>query len=593
MKKALLLALLPLLTFPLFAQDADVRGLKTVVSQLGGETAAVGKQYAVLIAINKYKSWMALRNPVKDAKEIKEILARRYFISDFLEIYDEAATKAGIIRLFNKLISEAKPEDSIFVFYAGHGHLDKTSNTGFWIPVDGGMDVYEQANWLPNAQIRGFVSNMKARHVVLITDSCFSGDFLNPTRGIAPTITNEYFRNAYARISRQVLTSGASESVPDESPFTRQLKLALEGNSAPYLDPLMLYNQIRLGVTQTTPLFGDLKDSGHQEGSSFLLFLKKPTSPEQQASAPSTEPAKTSFKLEKVYGTVRVETRTEGSLSVDGTVQGQIPVGNIATIENLEFGSHDFEMQYENGETERLNVAVDRKEAISVEFRKIFESPPSQPPASEEEASTVSDATAQAATPPEAPEPLKEELSQNDQVPVASIKIDGNFDDWNGILPAIRNTSSKTGKFGIEALTLAVDSNKLYARLDIRDPTSPSFFHSNNFDTDHNSLYKVAFENGWAWAVLEITYDASRWGGRWTMELGRTVDGKWEPDRNSGSYAMKGSSLEMSYPLDRLKDYLALGDTSVKVTAQSGYSDANWKWVEGVGDSTPSRLLRF
>jgi hypothetical protein len=590
MKKTFLFFALLLLTLPLFAQNADMRGLKTVVSQLGGGTADVGRQYAVLIAVNRYKSWMGLRNPVKDAKEIKEILARKYFISDFLELYDEAATKAGIIRLFNRLITEAKPEDSILVFYAGHGHLDKTSNTGFWIPVDGGTDVDEQANWLPNAQIRGFVSNMKARHVALITDSCFSGDFLNPTRGIAPTITNEYFKKAYSRVSRQVLTSGASESVPDESPFTRQLKLALEGNTAPYLDPLMLYNQIRLGVTQTTPLFGDLKDSGHQEGSSFLLFLKKPGSqPEKQAAAP-TEPAKTSFKIEKVYGTVRVEGKTEGSLSVDGTVQGQVPIGTIATIENLEFGSHVFEMEYENGETEQLSVTIDRKEPISVQFRNGA----AAPVAKAAEVPADAPAAALAAAPAEDAVPLKDELDALDRLPTASIKIDGNFDDWNGVPAAIRNPSSKAGKLGIETLTLAVDSRMLYAKIDINDPTPPSFFHPSNFDTDHNSVYKVAFENGRVWAILEIVYDASKWGGRWTMELGRTVDGKWDPDRNSGNYALKGSSLEMSYPLERIKDYLAVSDsTPFKVTAQSGYSDANWKWVEGAGDSTPSRLLRF
>src|SRR5271157_2860122 len=207
MKRTLLLLLLLLLSLPLLAQSADLRGLTTVVSKLEGKTAVVGRQYAVLIAIDKYTNWMTLRNPVKDAREIKDILSQRYYISDFLELYDQNATKAGIIKLFSKLIDVAKPEDSILIFYAGHGHLDTISNTGFWIPVDGGTDLYEQANWLPNTQIRGLIGNMKARHIALFADSCFSGDILNPTRGITPTITDEYFKNAYARISRQILTS--------------------------------------------------------------------------------------------------------------------------------------------------------------------------------------------------------------------------------------------------------------------------------------------------------------------------------------------------------------------------------------------------
>ena len=127
------------------------------------------------------------------------------------------------------------------------------SDTGFWIPVDGGKDIYTQENWLPNNQIRGFIKKMKARHIALVSDSCFSGGILNPSRGMISEIKDDYFKKAYTRVSRQVLTSRASETVPDVSLFAQQLKLALEGNSRPYLDPLMLYNEIRLGVPGTTP----------------------------------------------------------------------------------------------------------------------------------------------------------------------------------------------------------------------------------------------------------------------------------------------------------------------------------------------------
>ena len=73
-------------------------------------------------------------------------------------------------------------------------------------------------------------------------DSCFSGDILNPNRARAPEIDNAYFRNAYTLVSRQVLTSGGSETVPDVSEFAKQLKLAFEGNTEPYIDPIMLFD---------------------------------------------------------------------------------------------------------------------------------------------------------------------------------------------------------------------------------------------------------------------------------------------------------------------------------------------------------------
>lgn len=550
MRRTFLLILLLILSIPLFSQNADLRGLKTVVGQLEGGTAVVGKQYAVLIAIDKYKNWMALRNPVKDAREIKDILSRRYYISDFIELYDQDATKAAIVKLFNKLITVARPEDSILIFYAGHGYLDKTSNTGFWIPVDGGMDLDEQANWLPNSQIRGFVSNMKARHIALLADSCFSGDILNPTRGVAPTITDEYFKNAYARISRQVLTSGASESVPDESQFTRQLKLALEGNTSPYLDPLMLYSQIRLGVKDTTPLFGDLKDSGHQEGASFLLFLRDQSSQglaEQNAS--STQQPVTRLKVEKTYGTVTIVTAMSGNLFLDGLSQGKVPAGNNATLENVETGPHTLVMQYEDGDEERESIVVNEGEATAVSFSHAIAA-----------------------------------------LPVASIKIDGKFDDWKDIQPALFGRSTEKGNLVIDKVYLAVDSENLYMKFDINDDTPSSFLHSNNFNTGHE---RVAYGLTIQYGMLHIGLELLHTQNRWKVNVYR----KPSPDKmgviidQSENYAMKGSSVEAAFPLKSIRDYFGplKPGAYYMITAYAGYADGN----TGVGGTTAPRSFTF
>ena len=188
--------------------------------------------------------------------------------------------------------------------------------------------LYAQDNWLANNQIRGFIKKMKARHIALVSDSCFSGDILNPSRGLVSGITDEYFKNAYNRVSRQVLTSGASETVPDVSPFAQQLKFALEGNNKPYLDPLMIYNEIRLGVSGTTPLFGNLKGSGHQEGASFIFFLKEEVAEVQETIVLTTEEPELRITLEKTYGSLKVEVKTSGDLYIDGKYQGKRVMGS-------------------------------------------------------------------------------------------------------------------------------------------------------------------------------------------------------------------------------------------------------------------------
>jgi hypothetical protein len=79
----------------------------------------------------------------------------------------------------------------------------------------------------------------------------------------------------------------------------------------------------------------------------------------------------------------------------------------------------------------------------------------------------------------------KEALREGDPLPKATIKIDGKFGDWNGILPAFASgtMSPKDRSFAIDKVYLAVDEKNLYMRIDIMDVTPSSFFHPNNFST--------------------------------------------------------------------------------------------------------------
>ncbi|OHD28182.1 MAG: hypothetical protein A2086_12500 [Spirochaetes bacterium GWD1_27_9] len=272
MKKIVLLTCLFNFCFLFYSQDA--RGLQNLVNKLDNNIS-IGEQYVLLIAINKYQQWSPLSNPVRDAKKIKQVLEKRYYIDKFIELYDENATKGNIIKTFKDLQESIKVNDSLLIFYAGHGHYDEEiTKNAYWIPVDGGNDTILQENWLPNSIIKGMISGIKSKHILLVSDSCFSGDLLVAHRGIMPSITNEYLKNAFQKRSRQVITSGSSEVVPDESSFTRQFLLALEENDKQFVDSLALFEQIRLGVKGTTPMFGSLSGTDHQEGASFLFFLK-------------------------------------------------------------------------------------------------------------------------------------------------------------------------------------------------------------------------------------------------------------------------------------------------------------------------------
>jgi formylglycine-generating enzyme required for sulfatase activity len=339
---------------------AEDRGLNVVAKEItGNPNFDPGRQLAVVIGIDRYKEWPSLRNAVSEAKSVKQVLADRYVIDEFLELYDDQATASAIRKTFTEILpSKLGSRDSLLVFYAGHGFTD-TTGTGFWIAGDGSKDVLAQNNWIPNQQIRNMISRLKAQRILILADACFSGDLLNVSRGAAPTIDSAYYRKALQLQARQVLTSGSSESVPDDSEFGHQLLNILARNDQPLIDPISMYERLRLGVTRTMPLLGTLP--GNEEGSSFALFLK-PSSGESgsrtaTSSAPSDQAAP-SLTIARARGSLVVNNTSKGELFIDGVKMGDLPAGARSTITNLETGIHRVEIKYSADSLEVSSVQI-------------------------------------------------------------------------------------------------------------------------------------------------------------------------------------------------------------------------------------------
>ena len=273
--------------------SAQDRGLQIRAAQDLGPQVQIGKQWAVFIAIDRYREWTPLANPVKDAQEIRNILKEHYYIDEIRELYNTDATAANIRRLFADLRRDVQVNDSVFMFYAGHGHTDDLTKSGSWIPADGGRDDMAQANWLPNIQVRNMLSALAAKHVFLVADACFSGDILDMSRGAAPEINSEYYRRVYNRVSRQVMTSGASETVPDASEFAMRFKSSLLRAQNMYVDPEYIFTNVR-EVRTTQPLLGVIRGTEHQDGGSFLFFRRNAAplavNPAGPAAAPLPSP---------------------------------------------------------------------------------------------------------------------------------------------------------------------------------------------------------------------------------------------------------------------------------------------------------------
>ncbi|MDR1903705.1 MAG: SUMF1/EgtB/PvdO family nonheme iron enzyme [Treponema sp.] len=259
----------------LAAQDrGELR--KAVMNALLGEDAVIGKQWAVFIAIDRYHEWPSLNNRVRDAKELCSILKDNYIIDEVIELYDGDATAENIRRMFAELQIKVRPGDSVCLFYLGHGFTDRLSNTGFWIPVNGGIDPWGQAGWLGNTQIWNYISALKALHVLLVSDTDFSQEGLSQAvlseyqdagRENWSQQTSEYYRNAYRRPSLQVMTCAAE---PDASGFIHDIKRGLLGFKGSCLDAADILYRLRAGAVRSAPLF--FRSSQYPDGGTFLFF---------------------------------------------------------------------------------------------------------------------------------------------------------------------------------------------------------------------------------------------------------------------------------------------------------------------------------
>ena len=309
MKKKLLLTLFVLagICWNVAAQSrgSDRVGGEVEIVDARRAVAPLGKQWAVFIAIDEYREWEPLQYPVRDAREIKDILLEHYYIDEgcVRELYNRDATRSAILSLFAELNDKTGPDDSVFVFHAGHGtKTDDRTRINAWIPYDGGENISTQSNWLSHLTVRSMLDALNAKHVFLISDSCFSGDLLYTTRGASSEIVVNY-PAAYNGKSRQAMSSGASENVDDVSEFASRLKITLLRTETPYLTPDFIYYQIRYVETETVrplstiPLLAAIPQSQHVPGGSFLFFRKNPSVPQPD---PEQNPAPVTSQTEEL-----------------------------------------------------------------------------------------------------------------------------------------------------------------------------------------------------------------------------------------------------------------------------------------------------
>jgi hypothetical protein len=242
----------------------------------------LGKYYAVVIGNNDYAAYPKLSSAVADANQVGDILKKRYGFDTRVLVN---ATRYDILSALNDMREQLKPEDNLLVYFAGHGELDRKTNQGYWIPVDG--QSANTSTWISNRAVSDILNTMNARHVLVVADSCYSGAM---TRASVPAFNGALSQQQWAdwvkamnqSRSRTALTSGGLAPVPDSggsghSLFARAFITTLEDNSQ-VLEAQRLYRDVTaslaLAATESTlaqsPEYAPIQYAGHEAGEFFF-----------------------------------------------------------------------------------------------------------------------------------------------------------------------------------------------------------------------------------------------------------------------------------------------------------------------------------
>lgn len=257
------------------AERADVKKVR--------KAADFGQYHALVIGNEEYLNLPKLKTAKADANAVAEVLRDRY---GFKVTLIRDATRYDILSALNGMRAQLTDEDNLLVYYAGHGELDKVNMRGQWLPVDAERD--STANWISNVAITDILNSMNARHVMVVSDSCYSGALTRSSLATLDAGLSDDKRAAWlaalaSKRSRTALTSGGLAPVLDaggggHSVFAGAF-LDVLGSNTNVLEGQRLFQELSARVTyaarnyqfEQLPQYAPIKFAGHEAGDFFLV----------------------------------------------------------------------------------------------------------------------------------------------------------------------------------------------------------------------------------------------------------------------------------------------------------------------------------
>ncbi|HEY2470601.1 MAG TPA: caspase family protein [Terracidiphilus sp.] len=264
-------------------QGKQKRGLAAEVPSDPG-VAAPGNNYALVIGIDNYAAPLPkLKTAVNDAKSFAGLLSDNYGFQ-VTTLLNQEATRDKILDAITHFRKKLAENDSFLIYYAGHGSYDRATDKGYWLPADADPDPLITSHDISADDLITMARGLAARHVIIISDSCFSGDLSRDAGDLSPSDGNQAYIHRMQRApSRTLMASGSDEPVSDSgsqghSVFAALLLQALQSKGGQAFTADDLFVSIRKGVLarsgqspQYAPLRNSIRPSASLDTGDFVF----------------------------------------------------------------------------------------------------------------------------------------------------------------------------------------------------------------------------------------------------------------------------------------------------------------------------------
>lgn len=145
--------------------------------------------YIIAVGVSNYKDVnIRLTSPRDDAsaltKHLKQVAEGMYGSVETTVLLDNEATVKGIMKAMNDVVARAKIQDTVVIFFAGHGIT--VQGKYYFLPYEADVTQVE-ASCITTDDLSAFIRGIAAKKIALLMDTCQSGSAVRDLGVVAMT----------------------------------------------------------------------------------------------------------------------------------------------------------------------------------------------------------------------------------------------------------------------------------------------------------------------------------------------------------------------------------------------------------------------